>query len=338
MQMVAANNLNADVPFRPHPLVRHPLTQTVLSTARQRGVGRVVEGEQPLIVDAGPDRTGYAAGVRLLAYLNRSWGEETRGLVISLHGWEGCSHSVYNLVMARAFLAAGYDVARLNLRDHGPSREVDAHALNPGVFLGTLIEEAHTAVARMAELGRGLPVYLVGPSMGGNFALRIAARAALAPIPHLRRVIAISPAIDPDHSTRVIDTQPLFHRYYRSRWLRSLRAKERLFPQHYQFSPVAGITPVWEMTDWLVRRYTEYGDAAEYFARYRVTGELLDGLPVPTVILSAEDDPVIPAGDIRALDGPALLDIRLHAYGGHVGFIDLPLRRRLPDLILPYLN
>lgn len=321
--------------FRPHRLIRHPLAQTLLATHKPRLTQRVVAEEQPLLLDAGEDETGRAESVRLLAYFNRHWGEEYKGLVISLHGWEGCSHAVYNLVMAHVLLKAGYAVARLNLRDHGPNLHFDAHALNKGVFLGTLLAESHRAVQRLAELSTAGPVYLVGPSMGGNFALRMAARAVTDPIPNLRRVVAVSPAIDPDSATRTIDTHPLFHGYYRKRWLRSLLAKERHFPELYQFSPVARINSVWDMTEWLVSRYTDYGGAAAYFARYRVNSE---PLAVPTTIIASADDPVIPVESIRSLASSPLLSIRLSDYGGHVGFVDLPLRRYLPDLVLQSLQ
>lgn len=321
--------------FRPHRLVRHPLAQTLLAAHKPRETRRVVAEEQPLLLDAGEDETGRAERVRMLAYLNRHWGEEHKGLVISLHGWEGCSHAVYNLVLAHALLKAGYDVARLNLRDHGPNLHFDPHALNEGVFLGTLLAESHRAVQRLAELSATGPVYLVGPSMGGNFALRMAARAAEHPIPGLHRVIAVSPAIDPDSATRRIDAHPLFHRYFRRRWLRSLMAKERLFPDTYHFAPVARIGSVWEMTNWLVQRYTDYGDAASYFARYRFNGE---PPVVPTTIIASADDPVIPVESIRNLARSPQLTVHLSDYGGHVGFVDWPLRRCLPDLVLPHLR
>lgn len=324
--------------FRPHPMVRHPLAQTTLATRRAPYTRRVTATEMPVIVSGGPDLTGKAETVRLLAYLNRRWTDERHGFIISLHGWEGCSHSVYNLVMADAWLRAGYDVARLNLRDHGPGLHVDAHALNPGVFLGTLIEESHRAVQELAQLAGDAPVYVVGPSMGGNFALRMAVRATEHPIANLRRVVAISPAVDPDGATRCIDRHPVFHAYFRSRWARSLAAKQRLFPELYDFRPALAMRPVWEMTDWLVKHYTPYAGAADYFARYQVDHARLAGLQVPTTVIAAADDPVIPVEAIRALGPHAALTVEIYPYGGHVGFVDLPLRRRLPDLVLAHLH
>ena len=122
-------------PFRPHALVRGAATQTVLSSLYKENTSRVLAEESAVLVDAGPDQTGYDpdGSVRLLGYYNAGdavrRGAPSRGLVLTLHGWEGCSHSVYNLMLTRTLLAAGYDVFRLNLRDHGPN-----HGLNRGFF------------------------------------------------------------------------------------------------------------------------------------------------------------------------------------------------------------
>jgi predicted alpha/beta-fold hydrolase len=287
-------------------------------------------------VDAGPDATGYDANVRLVGYYNRHWAEgKSRGLVVSLHGWEGCSHSVHNLMLGARLLEAGYDLFRLNLRDHGPRRHIDPYALNRGIFLGTLIEESHRAVQNVAVWADDLPVFLVGPSMGGNFALRMAMRHASQPIANLKRVVAISPAINPARATDRIDAQVEFRRYFRTRWLKSVLTKQRLFPELYDLDPLIKIPSVRAMTQWLVQRYTEFGDADDYFARYAVLGDALVGLDVPTTIITAADDPVIAVKDFLNLTPTRLLDLKIERYGGHVGFVDVwPLRHLLPEMVL----
>lgn len=322
--------------FVPHRLIRSGRIQTIASSYPLRGLGRTLPGEQGVILDAGRDQTGYDEGVRLFGYYNRHAGDgASRGLVISLHGWEGSSHSAYNLIIGRRLLAEGYDVMRLNLRDHGPHLHVDPYALNQGLFLGTLLEESHLAVQRVAAWAHELPVYLVGPSMGGNFVLRMAARHRQSPIPNLRRVVAISPAVNPAKSTDRIDAQYPFRRYFRDRWLRSVLAKEHLFPHLYEFGPLVTLARLRTMTEWLVQRYTDYASADDYFYHYAVLGDALAHLTVPTTILTAADDPVIAVEDIEQLSASPLLERKIERFGGHVGFVDLwPLRHLLPEMIL----
>jgi predicted alpha/beta-fold hydrolase len=226
-------------------------------------------------------------------------------------------------------------VFRLNLRDHGPRLHVVTQGLNRGVFLGTLLDETVCAVQRVAELAGDKAVYVVGPSMGGNFALRVAAAHSACPIHNLRKVVAISPAINPGRSTDLIDSHPILHRYFRGRWLRSLLIKEQLYPDLYQFAPLRRIYAVREMTEWLVRGYTEYGSADTYFAEYAVLGSALAGLCVSTTIITAANDEVIPVADFYGLAPSPYLQIQIHPTGGHVGFLDLsPLRHCLPEMVL----
>jgi predicted alpha/beta-fold hydrolase len=328
--------------FQPRRLVRGAAAQTVLAMWRPPGID-IPDDEQPMIFDAGADCTGIdpARGVRLLGYYNASRRQEpSRGLVLVLHGWEGCSHSNYNLIQAQLLVEAGYDVFRLNLRDHGPRHLVNPYALNRGLFLGTLIEEAATATRRIAELAGDRPFYIVGSSMGGNFALRLALWHRRDPFPNLVKVIAMCPAIDPGSATDALDSHPATRRYFRQRWLRSLRSKQALYGDLYDFRPVADIPLVRDMTAWLIRRYGNllqhrYRDVDEYFGTYSAFDAVRGNLAVPTTIIAAANDPVIPVTDFYDLPTHPQLKLEIHPTGGHCGFMDvLPMRHHMPQMVL----
>jgi predicted alpha/beta-fold hydrolase len=239
------------------------------------------------------------------------------------------------MLITQRLLAEGFDVVRLNLRDHGPGFHADPHALNRGLFLGTLLHESMEAVRRVADLAADRPVYLFGPSMGGNFVLRMAIAHRTAPIRNLRQVVAINPSINPGRAVDALDRDFMFRRYFRARWLASLWAKQRLFPDLYDFSGVEQHDTVRGMTEWLVKRYGLFATADEYFASYRVKGDDLVGVTAPTAIITAADDPVIPVADFYALAPDPNLLVQIHPTGGHCGYVDLaPFGHRLPDLIL----
>jgi predicted alpha/beta-fold hydrolase len=321
---------------RPPRWLRNGTLQTVVGARRPRGVGMMLPGEQPVLLDGGPDETGYSDRARLLAYFNRALGDgPSRGLVIFLHGWEGCSHSLYNLMIGARLLEGGYDLLRLNLRDHGPGYHVDAHSLNPGLFRATMDLEATIAAQYAARWSGGAPVYLVGPSLGGSFVLRMAMRQRTHPIANLAKVVAINPAINPSRATDLVDSQSAILYYFRSRWAQSLRAKQARFPELYDFAPALRMAKVRPMTDWVVRRYTDYADAEEYFGGYAVRGRMLHDIAAPTTIITAADDPVVDVADFHRLDAPPHVDVQIHRYGGHVAYVEgWPLRHRLPELIL----
>jgi uncharacterized protein len=311
-------------PFVPLGPLRDAGVQTVLTRVRWNGLESVMPWGYPILVDAGPDETGEDDSfVKLLAYYTRRKTLiPSRGAVILLHGWEGCSHSNYNLATTRTLVRAGYDVIRLNFRDHGPGVHMHPQGLNPGVFRGTLLSEVVTAISRCAEMVHPQPVYIVGFSIGGNFALRAAIRHAQKPIPNLRRVVAVNPAINPMWSTLKIDRNPLTRRYFRNPWLAQLRQKQRLFPQRYDFEPIAELSSLVDMTTWLVRYLRAYGDAEEYFAQYAVLGNATRNLQVPTLIITAMDDMLVPVADFYGLAPSPNLKIEIHPHGGHVGYVD----------------
>jgi len=327
--------------FLPHRFVRSGHIQTLL--ARRRPLrSQITAQEQPILLDAGPSSTPLdgGQGVCLLAYyIPCHKPEERHGLVVLLHGWEGCSHSNYDLMMTDVFTAAGFDVVRLNFRDHGPNLHLNRYTLNPGLFLGTLLDEAAAAIRQIASLAGGLPFSIVGVSMGGNFALRLACRHRLHPFANLAKIIAVNPAVNPARATDLIDHHRVYRHYFRKRWLASLQAKEHFFPSLYDFAALPAIPTIRGMTDWLVRRYGHYyGDfqtADDYFAAYTVPVDEMALLTVPTTIISALDDPVIDATDLLAYPPHPLLTRHLHPTGGHVGFVDiLPFRHRLPTMVL----
>jgi uncharacterized protein len=111
--------------------------------------------------------------------------------------------------------------------------------------------------------------------------------------------------------------------------------KEQLFPHLYEFSPLVNMARLRPMTEWLVRHYSDFEDADDYFDRYAVRGDALAGLTVPTTILTAADDPVIAVADFAGLTPSPMLDLKIERFGGHVGFVDLwPIRHLLPEMVL----
>lgn len=304
--------------FAPTGLIANAHLQSVLPSSpfRRRLLRRraapLVEVSRTLLLDCG-------AGVRL-----HSWhapqpeGKEPppRGVAVLIHGWEGAGDSSYLLSAATRMYAEGWSVIRLHLRDHGPS-----HHLNEDIFHSNRLPEVVGAVARIAALFPGEPLCLGGFSLGGNFAMRVAARAAAAGIP-LARVMAVCPVLDPASTLDAMEQGPqLYQRYFMAKWRRSLAIKARLFPERYRFGDLQRFRGLRDMTDFFVRDYSEYPDLASYLAGYAIIGDVLATLAVPTLLVAAADDPVIPARDVSRLARPAALQVVVTERGGHCGFL-----------------
>ena len=305
------------LPVRPRPApfwLRNGHLQTFLASSalRARGANPMLEAAGDVILEAGDS-------IRLLGSHSRHTGKVPKGLVVLLHGWEGSIGSTYMLCTGRTLYCRGYEVFRLNLRDHGRS-----HHLNRGIFYAVLLDEVFEAVTQVAAAAAGLNVFLAGFSLGGNFALRIARRCAAHPIPNLRHVVAVSAALDPEVSTARADSHPLIRRYFLKKWRRSLAIKQQLFPDLYDFSDILRLQTLRAITDALLERYSRYPSARAYFHAYTLTGDALQSIAVPTALLTAQDDPIIPVRDYLELRANDLTRVLVEPHGGHNGFLDGP--------------
>ncbi|MFH1081536.1 MAG: alpha/beta fold hydrolase [Pseudomonadota bacterium] len=299
--------------FCPNLLSRNRHLQSIIATTRVRnnGPNAMMTAAQEMIVDGGN-------GTRLQGYHSVHLGQPGKALIILIHGWEGSSESAYVQSSGKYLFGKGYDVFRLNLRDHGES-----HHLNEGLFHGALIDETVEAVSNICRLANGLPVYLVGFSLGGNFSLRVALRQSLCRIANLKHVFAISPPLDPYKATRRIDESLPFYRYYfLKKWKRSLRKKQALFPDRYNFNGILHLQTCLGLTIAIMPWYPEYSDYRLYFNEYALLNDAFKNLSMPVTIVTAEDDPFIPVGDFRRLEKNPNLQLLIQRYGGHCGFLD----------------
>jgi predicted alpha/beta-fold hydrolase len=299
-------------PFRPAWYLRNRHLQTILasSSMRARGQNPMTEAAREMVVTT-------SGGVRLLGFYSPQKSKKSNGLVILLHGWEGSVDSTYIVCTGKALYRRGYDIFRLNFRDHGDSRH-----LNQGIFYAVLLEEVFQAVHQVCRKAERMPAFLTGFSLGGNFALRIARRMLQIPIENLRHVVAISPVLDPAKSTSEIDQYPLIRIYFLKKWIRSLKKKQQLFPDVYDFAPLMSLKSIQAVTDLLLQHYSDFDSAAEYFKAYSLLKDAVKDVPVDTTIITAADDPIIPVEDFYQLELNGRTRLFIHDFGGHNGFID----------------
>jgi uncharacterized protein len=117
----------ADDDFRPPLWLRNHHVQSILSSTSWRR-GRVLRRAQPLLASQREVLLDCGAGVRLQCFVS-SPAQSTGLPVVLMHGWEGSAASLYVLSLAQRLFEQGFDVVRLNLRDHG-----ETHQLNRELF------------------------------------------------------------------------------------------------------------------------------------------------------------------------------------------------------------
>jgi len=268
-------------------------------------------------------------GIRLQGLYSPQAGA-SKGLVVLLHGWEGSVNSNYVLGNAARLFDSGFDIFRLNFRDHG-----DTHHLNHEIFHSCRLDEVVHALRDLQDRLDAQGWFLAGYSLGGNFSMRVGLNAGSAGL-DIRHIVAVCPVIDPANAMIAMEQGIRFYeRYFERKWSRSLRIKQAAFPDLYGEESWYDIKGLRERTHYLATRHAGFESAEEYFKGYSIAGTRLVPLAVPSTILTSADDPVVPVSDFEHLPENDFLELVISKYGGHCGFLkNWKLESMAEDLIL----
>ena len=253
------------------------------------------------------------------------WQDEASGkrpAAIIVHGVAGSSDSAYVVRAAVAMHRAGWNVVRLDLRGAGEST-ADA----PLLYHAGLTEDLRVTLDHVASHARVDGVAFVGFSLGGHVVLRFAGELGATADGALRATVAISAPLDLLRVTRAIERlrcAPYQH-YVLSNLIRQAKRFMQAHPSRAGFDRTAlGKLHTIRAYDGLVIAPMHgFASAEDYYARMSA-GPLVERIRVPTLLIHAEDDPMVPADSVRDWLGraPAAVDQAWTARGGHVGWFD----------------
>jgi hypothetical protein len=245
-------------------------------------------------------------------------------LVLLVHGLGGSAESAYMTATAAALLEAGIAAARLDLRGagaHGTSTTQMYHAGRTADVRAVLAVLA--TVAEADTRGDGPTLGLMGFSLGGNVTLKLLGE----PLEGLPVVAGVSVSAPLDLAAGSEYLHHVAFGLYERAMLRGLRADAARFRP--DMSPddaaaVAAARRIEQFDDAFTARRNGWRDAAEYYA-VNSSAQYLPRITVPTLVMHALDDPVVPAGPYRSIDwaglqGAGFVRRAVTAHGGHVGF------------------
>jgi uncharacterized protein len=165
------------------------------------------------------------------------------------------------------------------------------------------------------------PLVVVGMSLGGNIALKLAGEAAERPFPGLCAVAALAPPIDLVGCAALIAMRRnrIYERYYVSNLIKQVRQHRRHFRD---MPPVAfriGMT-LREFDDMYTAPTWGFADGMDYYRRASAL-PLIEKIAVPVFILVSRDDPFIITRPFEELGSTRLREVHLVDRGGHMGFL-----------------
>jgi predicted alpha/beta-fold hydrolase len=243
-----------------------------------------------------------------------------RPIVVVVHGIGGSSASHYAVRAAVAIHRAGHHVVRLDLRGAGESIP-DA----PSLYHAGLSADLGVVVRHLAADPRADGVVLVGFSGGGSMALKLAAELGETSA-GLRGVVSISAPLD---YTRIGPWMDALARLpYRFHVLRGLSNGAREFARqhperaHYRPGDVKRMSSFRHYDSTIIVPMHGFADVDAYYASAS-PGPLLGQIRVPTLLLHADDDPMVPGSTVRPWLAGASSSVRvaLTPHGGHLGWV-----------------
>jgi uncharacterized protein len=244
--------------------------------------------------------------------------EQPKGELILAHGLEGSSESGYMRSMAFAALEAGYTVHRYNMRGCGDSPWHPRGNYHSGQTSDLLM------IARERQQQSGLPIYVVGFSLGGNMVLKLAGELAEFGREIFAGVCSVCPPID---LAKSVEHMSLPHNFiYERRFVERLKERVRrrnpLAPDLFPLEHLPKVKTIYHFDDYYTARIFGFGTADRYYAT-QSSNQFLHKIRIPTMVVHALDDPLIPHSiyDHPAFEENPTLKLVSVEHGGHLGFL-----------------
>lgn len=239
-----------------------------------------------------------------------------RGQFVLVHGLESSAEAGYMRSMAQAALEAGFGAHRVNLRSCGGTEHLCKTMYHAG-----LTGDLRFILGELAASG---PVFVVGYSLGGNIALKLAGELGQQAASLMAAVCAVCVPIDLAACARRLGERRnrLYERRFLRRMRERIRRRSRLMPDVFRADGLERIGSLWEFDDRITAPAFGFRGAGHYYAT-QSAARFLDTIRVPALLIQAKDDPLVPFEVFRhpAFGSNPALRLEAVEHGGHLGFL-----------------
>jgi len=231
--------------------------------------------------------------------------------IVLVHGLEGASDAGYMRTLAHRALASGFTTHRFHMRTCGGTEHLCTTLYHGGLTSDLL--------AYLKLLNSSLPVFLTGFSLGGNVALKLAGELGHSGPQLLAGVSAVSAPIDLAMAARRISAPENF--LYQRRFVTRMQARLTATGR-YTAAALRPLRTLYDIDDKITAPSFGFGTADRYYAT-QSSNQFLPHIRIPTLLIAAQDDPLIPFRMYRDATPESNPMIRAiyPKHGGHLGFI-----------------
>lgn len=238
-----------------------------------------------------------------------------------LHGLEGTVRSHYISGLMSTAHQRGWGADMLIFRGCGAEPNRTRRFYHSGETTDLTF-----ALQRVIREFPAAPILLCGVSLGGNVLLKWLGERGDSVPGQVLAAVAISVPFDLERGSRHISQG--FARVYERHFLRTLKrkavAKLEMFPDLFDPAALARARTLYAFDDAVTGPVHGFRDAHDYYVQSSSI-RFLGRIRRPTLLLSARDDPFLPAevlDEVRAIAADnSCLSVEITARGGHVGFV-----------------
>jgi uncharacterized protein len=264
-----------------------------------------------------------AEGTQVLAHCH--WQRDRAGspALLALHGLEGSSSAHYMRGLAHKAWRAGFSVILLNQRNCGGTEN-----LADGLYHSGLTGDANHVIDEVIREDGVGKIVVAGYSLGGNLALKLAGDHGLEAPSQLLGVCAVSPVMELGECARALERrQNVVYQWNFVRGLKArMRRKVKCHPGRFSLQPLGTIRTVRDFDEVYTAPHFGFRDATDYY-HHASAMRVIDRIRVPTLIITAEDDPFVPHEPFRdpRVTGNPHIRLVVTRHGGHCGFLTEPI-------------
>ncbi|MFN5290557.1 MAG: YheT family hydrolase [Planctomycetia bacterium] len=234
--------------------------------------------------------------------------------VVLVHGLTGSHRSGMMVRVGKRLYEKGWRVIRMNQRSAGAGLPYAKKPYHAGRS-----DDVRAVLENFQVPGKDCPTFIVGFSLGGNLVLKLAGEQPN--LEGLAGVAAMGPPIDLAKCSDLIGrkSNQVYEKHFLSNLLQDVKRRLRYYP---------GMPNINFPKDLSIRLFDElytapsagYGSVNEYYSKCSTT-HLIDQIKVPTLILTAKDDPFIAPEPFESLKVPEHIQLCIQESGGHLGFL-----------------
>lgn len=334
LPIVHGNMSEFDPPlFDPHPFFRGGHLQTLAAT-REVSADLLCPIQHVVSVSEGDS-------IVLHEDCSADWVPGDRSILL-VHGLSGCHAAPYMLRLAKRFLELGARVFRMDMRGCGVARPLARNLAHAGRS-----DDVVAALDLIAAKSDGGPICAMGVSLGASQLLRAVGRIgcgiSIRPswFERLERIAVVAPPLDLRRCS--VNMQRWFMRPYNYYFIRALLAnvppgvRER--PEYQKAVLERRPRTLWELDDRITAPLSGFDGAADYYDQASAC-HVASFNSVPTLVLTAADDPIVPVGCFT--DNPSLWPKSTRLFitdtGGHMGFLDRRRKCWIDDAVLSWFS